>query len=69
MAAYQAANGHVRGCEGSPVTRFFNRKNSGSLSERGAAELTPVMNRQAIVAAAAKMATIIYTLVVKDRDW
>ena len=65
----QAAIGHVRGCEGSPVTRFFNRKNGGSLSERGEAELTPVMNRQAIVAAAAKMATIIYTLVVKDRDW
>ena len=51
------------------MTRFFNRKNGGSLSERGEAELTPVMNKQAIVAAAAKMATIIYTLVVKDRDW
>ena len=64
--------GNHRACprlRGFPVTRFFNRKSGGSLSERGAAELTPVMNRQAIVAAAAKMATIIYTLVLKDRDW
>lgn len=65
----QATIGHVRGCEDSDVTRFFNRKNCGSLQERKDAGKEPVMNRSAIVAAAAKMATIIYTLVVKDRHW
>jgi len=65
----QATIGHVRGCTDSPVTEFFNRKNGGSLAERKEREEEIVLNRSAIVAASAKMATIIYTLVVKDRHW
>lgn len=65
----QAVIAHVRSCPDSPVTQFFNRKNGGSIRERKEHEEVVIMNRSAIVAASAKMAGIIYTLVVKDRHW
>ena len=65
----QATIGHVRSCKDSPVTQFFNRKNGGSLEERKENGEDIILNRSAIVAAAAKMARIIYTLEVKDRHW
>ena len=65
----QATIGHVRNCNDSPVTRFFNRKNGGSLEERRENGEDVILNRSAIVVAAAKMARTIYTLEVKDRHW
>lgn len=65
----QSTIGHVRGCPDSPVTAFFNRKNGGSLAERKERGEAVILNRSAIVAAAAKMAAIIYTLEAKDRQW
>lgn len=65
----QAVIGHVRGCPDSPVTLYFNKKNGGSIQERKERGENVIMNRPALIAAAAKMAVIIYTLVIKDRHW
>ena len=65
----QATIGHVRNVEDSPVTLFFNKKNGGSIASRKEQDEDRLMDRSAIVAASAKMARIIYTLVVKDRTW
>jgi len=65
----QATIGHVRNVKDSPVTLFFNKKNGGSIEMRKELDEDKLMDRSAIVAASAKMARIIYTLVVKDRVW
>ena len=65
----QATIGHVRNVKDSPVTLFFNKKNGGSIELRKEQDEDRLMDRSAIVAASAKMARIIYTLVVKDRTW
>ena len=65
----QATIGHVRNVKDSPVTLFFNKKNGGSIKLRKELDENRLMDRSAIVAASAKMARIIYTLVVKDRTW
>lgn len=51
------------------MTLFFNKKNGGSIELRKEQDEDRLMDRSAIVAASAKMARIIYTLVVKDRTW
>ena len=66
---YQAVSAHVRDFPDSPVTRFFNRLNDGSIEERKARHEKVLMKRDAMIAASRKMAAIIYTLLSKDRHW
>ena len=66
---FQAVAAHVRDVPDSPVTRFFNKMNDGSVEERKDRGEKVLMKRDAVIAASRKMASIIYALLTKDRHW